>query len=155
MQLGQLITPQCVYIDQHSKSKTAVFHTLCQLFTNALPELDVDVLFEAYWERENLGSTAIGHGIIIPHVRTAAITSPKACFIKLLHPVDFGAKDKQPADLVIGLIVPNNQETQHLTLLSTIIKQFSESGFRKACRKSNNTESLYTLLVSGLLAVQV
>ena len=155
MKLGYLITPQHVCIDTISQSKTAVFHKISELFTHTTPELSLDELFDAYWHRENLGSTTIGHGIMLPHIRMPAINEPKACFIKLIHPIDFGAEDKQPVDLVIGLMMPANQEEHHLTILAAIIKQFSDPCFRKACRNLSNAESLYDLLVNGLLEPQV
>ncbi|MGQ3888006.1 PTS sugar transporter subunit IIA [Legionella sp. CNM-1927-20] len=154
MNLGYFIAPQHVYIDLASQSKTAVFHKISELFTTTIPELNFNELFDAFWHRELLGSTAIGHGIIIPHIRLPTINQPKACLIKLINPVDFGAEDKQPADLVVGLIVPPNQEEHHLTILAAIIKQFSDSSFRNACRKANNAESLYALVVNGALETQ-
>ena len=146
MQFSQLIVPDNVLIDNFSQSKTAVFHRICKLLCANSPELELESLFEAYWNRENLGSTAIGHGIIIPHVRVPLLTTPKACFIKLIHPVEFGAQDKQPADLVIGLAAPQNQSQQHLTILNSLIQQFSNPDFRRTCRTSTDSESLYALL---------
>ncbi|WED43421.1 PTS sugar transporter subunit IIA [Legionella cardiaca] len=146
MQLRQVIHPSNVCIDCTSQSKTAVLLKLSQLLSHTYPELDAQQLFDAYWKRESLGSTAIGQGITIPHVRSAEITSPKACIIRLLHPVDFGAQDKQPVDLVIGLVVPQEQIDQHLQLLDTIIKQFNEPSFRAACRRVTSNEALYDLI---------
>ncbi|WP_419420220.1 PTS sugar transporter subunit IIA [Legionella sp. D16C41] len=154
MELSYFLTLEHVCVDSVSQSKTAVFHKISELFSTTTPELNFDELFDAYWQREILGSTAIGHGIIVPHLRLPNVTRPKACFIKLIHPIDFGAEDKQPADLVMGLIVPCNQEEHHLTLLAAIIKQFRDVNFRNACRKANNAESLYNLMVNGVLEPQ-
>lgn len=148
MPLRQLININTVYIDAVSQSKMAVLLKLSQLLCQNHPHLNPEELFEAYWKRESLGSTAIGQGITIPHVRTTCLEKPIACVIRLLNPVDFGAADKQPVDLVIGLLVPQDQTEQHLKILGEIVKQFSTPSFREACRQVNNQEEFYHLLVS-------
>ncbi|KTD08439.1 PTS sugar transporter subunit IIA [Legionella jamestowniensis] len=146
MQLYQVIHPNCVYIDASSQSKTAMLLKISQLVNHVYPELGIQELFDAYWKRESLGSTAIGQGVAIPHIRSAAITMPKACLIRLLNPIDFGAEDKQPVDLAIGLIVPQEQTHQHLQLLNAIVKQFNQTSFRELCRQTTCVESLYELI---------
>jgi PTS system nitrogen regulatory IIA component len=125
----------------------AVLLKISQLLSQNNPELAQQELFDAYWRRESLGSTTIGQGITIPHIRATNLSKPQACFIKLLNPVDFGAEDKQPIDLVIGLAVPQEQVEQHLKMLSAIIKQFSVSSFRERCRHTTNREDLYNVLI--------
>lgn len=149
MQLCHAVNPNSVYIDSTSQSKTAVLLKISQLLSREQPQLDAQDLFDAYWKRESMGSTAIGQGITIPHIRVSGITQPQACVIRLLNPVDFGATDKQPVDLVIGLVVPQDQQVdQHLQILASIIKQFSITSFREACRRMVDSEALYKLLVS-------
>jgi nitrogen PTS system EIIA component len=150
MQLSELLTPEDVTIDSISQSKTAVFHRISELLSASTPALNQQKLFDAYWKRENLGSTAIGNGISIPHVRVPLLKKPKACVIKLLHPVEFGAFDKQPADLVIGLASPEQQADLHLIILKNLIEKLGNSDFRKACRNKTTPESLYALLVSDV-----
>jgi PTS system nitrogen regulatory IIA component len=147
MQLSHLIKFNTVYIDSVSQSKTAVLLKISQLLSQQHCELDSQELFDAYWKRECLGSTAIGQGITIPHIRSAKLAKPSAAVIKLLNPVDFGAEDKQPVDLVIGIVVPQTQVSQHLKILATIVKRFSQPSFRDACRRVGDKDALYNLLI--------
>ncbi|MCC5013741.1 MULTISPECIES: PTS sugar transporter subunit IIA [unclassified Legionella] len=149
MQLCHVLNPNSVYIDSTSQSKTAVLLKISQLLSREQPQLDAQDLFDAYWKRECMGSTSIGQGITIPHIRVPGMTQPHACVIRLLNPVDFGATDKQPVDLVVGLVVPQEQQVdQHLQLLASIIKQFSIPSFREACRRMTDSGALYNLLAS-------
>ncbi|KTD38905.1 Nitrogen regulatory protein [Legionella nautarum] len=149
MQFSQLINVNTVYIDSISQSKMAVLLKLSQLVSQNHPQLNPQELFDAYWKRECLGSTAIGQGVAIPHIRTAALTEAQGCVIRLLNPVDFGAEDKQPIDLIIGLLVPQEQVDQHLKILAEIIKRFSVPSFREACRRIDDQEEFYNLLISA------
>lgn len=152
MQLYQLISKNHVVIDSSSHSKTAVLLKISQLLSEENQLLKAQDLFDAYWKRESLGSTTVGHGVMIPHIRCSSLQQTRACFVRLLHPVDFGAVDKQPVDLVIGLLVPENQPEQHLKMLSSIIKQVSCPEFRKAARHAACRSDLYSVLTNDILA---
>lgn len=148
MQPYSFLNKSSVCIDTTSQSKTAVFLKISRLLNKQHPELDTETLFDAYWKRETMGSMAIGHGILIPHIRTPLIQKTAGCLLKLQHPVDFGADDKQPIDIVLALLVPQHQTDQHLQLLSQLIKQFSILSFRRACRNVKDSTALYALFTS-------
>lgn len=142
----EIFTPHRVVLDKISVSKTATLQKLSHLIAQAQPQLDEQTLFSAYWHRENLGSTAIGHGISIPHVRIKQLKQLCGCIIKLHNPVDFGAEDKQPTDLIIGLAVPENQADTHLQVLARLVEEFGKPVFREACREAQTQEELYQII---------
>ncbi len=152
MKFKELLSTSSVFIDSTSKSKSAVLLKLSQLMHNCYPELDPQKLFDAYWERENLGSTAIGRGIMIPHICLASINKTYACFIKLKNPVDFNADDKQPIDLIFGLASATNSADQHLQILSKIVTEFSNQRFTNECRNANGAKELYNILTTETVA---
>ncbi|WP_133129972.1 PTS sugar transporter subunit IIA [Legionella yabuuchiae] len=146
MQFRKFLDPNRICIDSTAQSKTAVLLKISQLLNQNHPELEVESLFDAFWRRDSLGSTAIGHGIILPHIRSTLINHTLGCFIKLKHPVDFGAEDKQPIDLVVGLIGPQENPEEHLQILRSLITQFSKPEFRKACRLAEDHETLHRII---------
>ncbi len=148
MLLTEFISSQKVCIDSISLSKTAVLLHASQLLSHSQPALDPQFLFDAFWKREALGSTTIGHGITIPHVRSDLINEPTGCFMRLQNPVDFGAEDKQPVDLVLAFIVPSHETEQHLMILSAIMKKFDDHQFREDCRKASSDEDLYRIMIA-------
>lgn len=97
-------------------------------------------------EREALGSTAIGHGIAIPHGRCAALGAPRGALIRLQTPIDFGAAE--PVDLLFAMAVPGHYTDQHLMLLSELAERFSDPDFRQALREASDAEALLALIVS-------
>lgn len=151
MPFREFLNPNNINIDKTARSKTAVLLKLCQLFNKAYPQLDVETLFDAYWKRETMGSTTIGHGIMIPHIRCESIDTLSSCVLKLQNPIDFGADDKQPIHLVLGLLVPSAHINEHLQTLSKITQQFSQPEFRRACREATDVASLNALLTQNSL----
>lgn len=151
MNLSMFLLEPCVFIDAIAQSKKAVLEQVSTLLCQQNPALCHDVLFNAYWQREQLGSTAIGHGVVIPHIHIKC-QKVQWCFLRLLHPVDFGAEDKQPADLVMALMVPEGSHDTHLKLLRAVVKLFSCDKFRRHCRNLNDSTVLSQWLCENIAA---
>ena len=97
-------------------------------------------------QRERLGSTAIGHGVAIPHGRSNAFDETRAAFLRLQHPVDFDAADGQPVDLVFAMAVPEHFTQQHLQLLSELAERFADPVFCDALRQAPDVETMRQVL---------
>lgn len=84
-------------------------------------EVDRDFLYEVLLVRESLGSTGIGDGIAIPHVRNPVVlrvSAPTVTLCFLENPIDFGAVDGRPVNILFTLISPTVKI--HLHLLSRL-----------------------------------
>src|SRR3546814_11821371 len=90
-------------------------------------------------ERESRGSTAIGHGVAIPHARSNAFSAARGAFLRLEHPVDFGARDHAQVDLVFAMSVPEHSSQQYMENHSELAERFSSDGFRDALHAAPNT----------------
>lgn len=94
-------------------------------------EADRSFLYQILLSRESLGSTGIGDGIAIPHVRNPIVLRiPRSmislCFLE--QAVDFGALDGQPVSILFTLISPTVRT--HLNLLSKLSFALSDSQFK-------------------------
>jgi nitrogen PTS system EIIA component len=94
-------------------------------------------------ERETLGSTALGHGIAIPHGRAPGLDRPRGILIRLQTPADFG---DEAVDLVFAMAVPSHYTHEHLALLAELAERFGDAGFREALRQAPDADALLTLL---------
>jgi PTS system fructose-specific IIC component len=90
-----------------------------------------EALLAALLEREGLGSTGIGHGVAIPHARTAELTRPAIAFARSEHAVDYDAIDGQPARIFFLLVAPENGGNEHLLLLSRIARLMRDTSVRE------------------------
>lgn len=127
-------------------SKKAAITTLSHHFAEQAANLDADHLVECFFNRERLGSTGIGHGIAIPHIRVETIEQPMAFLLQLQQGIDFDAADQQPVDIIIGLIVPENAHDTHLQLLADIAKQFSDNAMCQSLRRADDAHTIHHLL---------
>lgn len=103
---------------------------------------DAAELRAALVARERLGSTGLGHGVAIPHGRSAGLAEARAAFVRLREPLDFGAPDGAPVDLVAALVVPAHFTDQHLMLLAELAEMFSDPNVTGALRAAADAPAL-------------
>jgi nitrogen PTS system EIIA component len=97
--------------------------------------------------REELGSTALGHGVAIPHARMARCNAAAGAFVRTRLAIPFNAPDGKPVSNFLGLIVPRQANERHLKLLATAAAMFSDRGFRErlgACVDPAQALELFT-----------
>lgn len=87
-----------------------------------LPEaVDREFLATALAAREAMGSTGVGNGIAIPHVRNPIVlhvSEPLVSLCLLARPLDFGALDGKPVHALFTVISPT--VPMHLRILAEL-----------------------------------
>ena len=104
------------------------------------PGLDPEFLLQTLLAREALGSTALGNGIAIPHVRNPIVgqmheSAISLCFLK--NPIDFDAVDGLPVTILFTLITPNVKT--HLHLLAKLAFMLHDQQFQELLRRPGST----------------
>lgn len=107
--LSELLTAGGVYHDVGGRDKGTALHEVVRRLPLP-PEIDRDVLATTLEAREAMGSTGIGDGIAIPHVRNPILLRVTAPFITLCllrDPVDFNALDGKPVHALFTVVSAN------------------------------------------------
>jgi nitrogen PTS system EIIA component len=128
--LTNLFTPDCIALDSPAKSRSDAFAAAGNLFAKQVG-IDPTAVVEFLNAREDLGSTALGAGVAIPHGRVKGLKQPSAAFIRLKDPIEFAAPDGQPVSTLIFLLVPEKATQQHLEILSSIAQLLSDGDTRE------------------------
>jgi len=162
--LSELLDPSRMRCQCDIRSKKRAFQTLAELLAPGIsnpsdePDKDQDensdelatdmAIFEAFFSRERLGCTGLGHGVALPHSRMINIDEPIAALITLTEGIDFEAPDDQPVDLLVGLLVPEKCNDEHLKILAGMAKRFNNPSFRDELRGfgTDQATDLYTFL---------
>lgn len=115
--------------------------------------IDAAHIAEAVNARELLGTTGFGGGIAIPHARLAGLDHMVAVFATLATPVDYGALDGAPVDLVVLLLAPIEAGAEPLKALARISRLLRDAALVEKLRAAPSAEALAKLLGVGV-AVQ-
>jgi PTS system nitrogen regulatory IIA component len=110
-------------------------------------EVDRKFLYQVLLAREALGSTGIGDGIAIPHVRNPIVLHvlrPMVTLCFLEQPVEFGALDGQAVSTLFTLISPTVRA--HLHLLSRLGFALRDAEFKAAVTRQASREQILEAL---------
>ena len=147
MNIADLISADRVVCDRDVSSKKRALELLGHLIANEQAEFSANELFNSLIGRERLGSTGLGHGVALPHGRLSQSQRAIGAFAKLKKGVDFDAIDRQPVDLVFGLLVPEHFTDEHLKILAYLAEMFSDRDFCEQLRAAESDQDLYERLI--------
>ncbi|MDZ7617118.1 MAG: PTS sugar transporter subunit IIA [Patescibacteria group bacterium] len=123
--------------------KRSVLESLVEIMP--LPDqVDRPFLLEVLLARESLGSTALGNGIAVPHVRNPIvmhIARPMIALSFLEQPVEFGAIDGQPVHTLFTIVSPTIRA--HLHLLSRLAFALRQTEFMAVIASQGSREQVY------------
>lgn len=132
-----------------ANSRKALLQYASDLLAEAY-ELPARKLFDELMNRERLGSTGLGEGVAIPHCRIDCEQIHAACFT-LAEPVDYDALDGKPVDLIFILLVPPEENSAHLELLSDLARLYGSEDNRTRLRNVISDDELYETF-TGLMS---
>lgn len=146
MQLKDILTPNQVLHSPNINSKKQVLKQVSDLFCEKTPWLNTKDIFNNLLERERIGSTAVGHGIAIPHCRSENIKEPVGCLLTLKNSIDFNSVDNKPVNIIFALMVPEENHQQHLELLAQIAKFLDKEEIREKLTEAKDSSDLFKLI---------
>jgi PTS system nitrogen regulatory IIA component len=151
MELSDIIPREGVLFALRSGSKR---HALSELASLAEGFVGVPQrrILDAVLEREKLGSTGIGNGVAIPHARLAEIDRPWGFFARLDRPLEFGAVDELPADLVFLLLTPAIAGADHLKMLARISRLLRQQATGEKLRGAPDAAAVHAILTEPITA---
>jgi mannitol/fructose-specific phosphotransferase system IIA component (Ntr-type) len=142
MKISPLISDSHLELDAPCHDKSAVMQTCAGLLAQLGFVADEAAFCGRMLERESVMSTGVGLGIGIPHAVEKGLARPGVVLLRLLRPVDFGAIDGRPVDIVIGLAVPENERNLHLQALAAISRLCRHPDFAPAVRNAKSRAEL-------------
>lgn len=91
---------------------------------------DVDKVRATVLERENVMSTAVGHGIALPHARTGEADRLVCALAVLARGVDFQAPDGEPVRIVALTLIPASDTMDYPRFIAGLTKRLDAEGRR-------------------------
>jgi len=108
--------------------------------------IEKTTISSALIRREKSGSTAVGHGLAIPHARIAGIDQPLVMLARTGLPIKFGAPDHHPVSVLLAIVVPERANDEHLEILGNVAAMFASETFRAQLAHAGNSDTVFRLL---------
>ncbi len=146
MLLTDILRPGRVKVPIEAKSKQDAIRELVELLCDDACITCNRELMDAVWQRETTRTTGIGRGIAIPHGKCAAIKTLSMAVAKPATPIEFGAIDGKPVDLLILLASPLDQTGPHIHALASISRMLTDDTIRAAIKHAETADEVYRVI---------
>jgi len=148
MELASLAKPQLIFSNFEARSRDGALLGLTERICRILGLEDPDAVLTALREREELGSTALGDGLAIPHGRVRGLKDIVLAVAVSRRGVHYGAEDGQPVRVFFVLLSPRESAGRHLKAL-TAVSAWAGSGGRERLLKARKPQEIYELLCAN------
>lgn len=126
------------------KKKDHIKEMVNILVDNGLVEKDnLELIIKKLMEREKLGSTGIGQGIAIPHIKTEYIYKTTGAIGISQKGIDFDSLDGEPVYISVLLLTPENAINEHLLAISEISHFLKDKFYRDELKNAVNEKQVY------------
>lgn len=136
IKLSSLIQDKYIDLELKGDDKETLLGELVSILSKSGKVKSKKHALDALMERENMGSTAIGNGVAIPHAKIEGLKEPVLAFGRSAHGVDFNSLDGERTHLFFMFLAPKEDVGIHLKTLAKIshlIKdKFTVGLFKKA-----------------------
>jgi nitrogen PTS system EIIA component len=146
MVIGDILTRAAIAARANAASKRQVLSLVADVAARNFG-LDTAQVLDALAEREAAGSTGVGHGVAVPHARIEGLEQIRGVFVRLDQPVEFGAVDDRPVDLIFALFAPPDSSTEHLRSLARVSRMLRQADLREQLRQARTPDAIHALLV--------
>ncbi len=143
MKLTDILVRDACLPDMKAQTKKEALRELSDALANASDGLEGAALLNMLLEREQLGTTAMGDGVAIPHARMESLDRLLASFGRSRQGVDFDSIDGKRTYLFFVLVAPGREGSAHLLTLAHISRLMTTDDFRTRLLDLDSTDELF------------
>jgi PTS system fructose-specific IIC component len=140
--LSAILDPSCVLLDVGGGTRRDVLARLAAPIAALRDDLDGDALVAELVRREEESSTAIADGIAIPHARPQSRDIVTASLGRAPAGVEFDSLDGRPTTLLVLLVSPASNATEHVKWLAHVARVLSDAPTRKRLLEATTVEAI-------------
>lgn len=129
MRIVDLLSKDSIFLGAKPANKSEAIDMLVDLQVNGGKIKDKEEYKKDILAREEMGSTAVGEGIAIPHAKSEAVSEPSLAAMTVPEGVDYEALDEMPSYLLFMIAAPNDGDV-HLEVLSRLMTILMDEDFR-------------------------
>ncbi|MBE0478320.1 PTS sugar transporter subunit IIA [Candidatus Aerophobetes bacterium] len=145
LKLSELLNPKYIKLDLNAKRKKEVIGEMVELLCQSgkiknAPKIEKEII-----QREKEGTTGIGGGIAIPHIRSKEISQTVMALGRKKEGLEFDAIDEKPVNLIFLLLGPKGEESQHLKILCKLSRILHNTQFKEILMRVTKEEEVVTI----------
>lgn len=147
MKLSDILSKDAVIDDLKGNDKKGVLSEFAEKAVVFAPHLEKEKILEILLNREQLGSTAVGHGVAIPHGKVPGLDNIIAFFGRSIEGLDFQSHDEKLTHLFFVLLAPETAIGNHLQALARLSRLLKDTRIHEQLINAK-AEDLYDILIN-------
>lgn len=141
MKLLGFLSEESVKLDIEATSKEELLKELLGVLVESgeIPKGDEGSILKSLMEREAKGSTGLGDGLAVPHVKDCAkVTGLTGVFGRAQTPIPYDAVDGRPVDLIFLILGGEGTQQDHIGILRKLAQLRMNEHFLRFLRDSED-----------------
>ena len=145
MRITDLLKQEGILLNAAPASKAEAIEMLISLHDKCGSLNDVAAFKEGILKREEMGTTAIGMEIAIPHAKSEAVKAPALTAITVPDGVDYDAPDGNPCKLLF-MIAATTDGDVHLEVLARMMQLLMDPEFTGGLKDAKTPEEFLAII---------
>ena len=146
MEVHEFINQDLIKMNLKSTDKDSVIKEMIDIMVENGIVTDKEEVINKAMEREAKGTTGVGKGVAIPHVKSEAVERPAVAFGRSAEGIDYGSMDEKPSYLFFLITVPEESHDEHLQLLAKLSRSLVHAEFRDSLLEAESDEEVMDIL---------
>src|SRR6056297_910863 len=146
MDVHEFINKELIKMNLKSTDKDSVIEEMIDIMVENEIITDKDEVVKKAMEREAKGTTGVGKGVAIPHVKSDAVKRPAVAFGRSSEGIDYGSMDEKPSYLFFLITVPEESHDEHLQLLAQLSRNLVHDDFRQSLLDAESSKEIMDIL---------
>lgn len=142
--------PELIFPDLVGTDRPGILRVLAEGMARNGVISDTESLYRHLVEREELGSTAIGSGVAIPHCKMDNLKDVVVAVGLSREGVEFESEDGTPVRLFFLVVSPSDKPAAHLRSLAAISKWVKADRHVERLLELDEPDEIWELLQEGI-----
>lgn len=145
MRITDLLKKNGIALNVSLPDKSEAINRLVSLHEKCGNLKDVSAYKEGIIKREEMGTTAIGMEVAIPHAKSNAVKAPALTAITVPDGVDYGAPDGNPCKLLF-MIAATTDGDVHLEVLARLMQMLMDEEFTTKLKAAKSADEFLDII---------
>ena len=151
MNLSSLLSLDRIFPDLDGIDRSSVLFALAEGVGETGAVDSAQDLFQHLLDREEVGSTAVGNGIAIPHCKLSGLKQVVLALGRSKEAIEFDAPDEEPVSLFFLIASSPNAPAEHLKCLAAVSRWIRVPGHVKRLQELESAESILEWLQTEVI----
>lgn len=143
MKIVDLLQNDRILLDLKASAKEEAIEKTAEVLKDSNDMVDFDLFLKEVFEREKLGTTAIGNSIAIPHARTDAVKDFVIAFGRFSEGIEFDSLDGKAVKIVFLIGTPKEKNlNSYLKTLAHLARILKKNHLRQDIFNASSAEEI-------------